>query len=60
MTGPAFAWAPYLLLWAGLVIGGAAGALAYSAFGLRALLIPVVAALALAAATGIGRGRAPR
>ena len=63
LTGPAFAWAPYLLLWAaGLVIGGAAGALAYSAFGLRALLIPVVAALALAAATGIAawRGRAPR
>jgi uncharacterized membrane protein YoaK (UPF0700 family) len=51
LAGPAFAWAPYLLLWAGLVLGGAAGAAAYAWFGLRALLVPAAAAFALAAAT---------
>jgi uncharacterized membrane protein YoaK (UPF0700 family) len=50
-AGPPLAWAPYLLLWAGLVLGGAAGVVAYGSFGLRALLIPAAAALAFAAAT---------
>ncbi len=50
-AGPPFAWAPYLLLWVGLVSGGATGVAAYGSFGLRALLIPAAAALALAAIT---------
>jgi uncharacterized membrane protein YoaK (UPF0700 family) len=51
-TGPARAWAPYLVLWAGLIAGGAAGAAAYTAFGTRSVLIPAGCALILAAVTG--------
>lgn len=50
MGGDRFAWAPYLLLWAGLVCGGVAGATAYCALNLSALWIGVVAAAILAAA----------
>jgi len=49
MGGDRFAWAPYLLLWAGLVCGGVAGATAYHALNLSALWIGVVAAAILAA-----------
>jgi uncharacterized membrane protein YoaK (UPF0700 family) len=49
-AGPPFAWAPYLLLWAGLVVGGAAGGVAFGSLGLRALLFPAAAALVLAVA----------
>lgn len=60
-AGPAAAWAPYLVLWIGIVCGGAVGAIAYGAWGLRALLIPTGAILVLAAITGaIERGRRRR
>jgi len=49
MGGDRFAWAPYLLLWVGLVCGGVAGATAYYAMNLSALWIGVVAAGILAA-----------
>jgi uncharacterized membrane protein YoaK (UPF0700 family) len=44
MGGDRFAWAPFLLLWAGLVCGGVAGAAAYHALNLSALWIGVAAA----------------
>ncbi len=50
--GPAGAWVPYLVLWLGIICGGAAGAAAYGAWGIRALLIPMACVLVLAAATG--------
>jgi uncharacterized membrane protein YoaK (UPF0700 family) len=46
-----WAWAPYLLLWAGLVLGAAAGTSAYRLLQIRALLIAVVALLVFAALT---------
>jgi uncharacterized membrane protein YoaK (UPF0700 family) len=46
-----WAWAPYLLLWAGLVLGAAAGTSAYRLLQMRALLIAVGALLVLAAMT---------
>ena len=51
-AGPAGAWVPYLALWIGIVCGGAAGAAAYGAWGIRALLVPVACVLLLAATTG--------
>ena len=51
-TGPAGAWVPYLILWIGIVCGGAAGAVAYAGWGISALLVPTAAALILAAVTG--------
>ena len=50
-VGPAAAWIPYLILWAGIVCGGAVGAIAYSAWGIRALLFPTACVLVLAATT---------
>ena len=50
-AGPASAPWPYLALWLGMVFGGATGAVAYGAFGLRALMLPAVAAGLLAAAS---------
>lgn len=47
--GPPWAWVPYLLLWGGLVAGATLGALAYAAFGLRALWFAALAASAMAA-----------
>jgi uncharacterized membrane protein YoaK (UPF0700 family) len=47
--GPRWAWLPNLLLWAALVAGAVAGALAYSRFNLGAIWIAAVAAFALAA-----------
>jgi len=49
MGGDHFAWAPYLMLWAGLVCGAVAGATAYYALDLSALWIAVAAAGTLAA-----------
>lgn len=46
--GPRFAWLPYLLLWLGLVVGAAGGALAHAALGLGALWIAAAAAAGLA------------
>jgi uncharacterized membrane protein YoaK (UPF0700 family) len=43
-----WAWAPYLLLWLGLIIGAAFGALFYQMLQLRALLIPATALVILA------------
>jgi uncharacterized membrane protein YoaK (UPF0700 family) len=47
-SGPVGGWLPFLLTWAGLVAGGAAGAAAYTELGIRALLVPAVAAALLA------------
>jgi uncharacterized membrane protein YoaK (UPF0700 family) len=45
--GPAFAWAPYLLLWLGLIAGGIAGALIYDKAQLHALVLAAVWAAGL-------------
>jgi len=49
--GPKFTWVPYLLLWMGLIFGGAMGALLFFFFGLRSLWVAVAwsAGLALVA-----------
>lgn len=47
--GPRWDWLPNLLLWAALVAGAAAGALAYTRFNLGAIWIAAAVALALAA-----------
>jgi len=48
--GPRTAWAPYLLLWLGLVFGAACGALVYPHLGIQALWIAATAAACLAIA----------
>jgi uncharacterized membrane protein YoaK (UPF0700 family) len=48
--GPAFAWAPYALLWMGLVAGATAGAFAFAALGLAAIWIAAGAMLLVALA----------
>jgi uncharacterized membrane protein YoaK (UPF0700 family) len=56
--GPRFAWAPYLLLWLGLVAGAIAGSAVFPFLELRALWIAaVVAALLLAGAVALGPSR---
>lgn len=47
--GPSFAWLPYLLLWAGLTLGAAAGAWMYATLALESIWIAaaLMAALAL-------------
>jgi uncharacterized membrane protein YoaK (UPF0700 family) len=53
--GPRFAWAPYLLLWLGLVAGAIAGAAVFPILGLGALWIAAaVTALLLAGAAALG------
>ncbi|TYL91147.1 DUF1275 domain-containing protein [Bradyrhizobium rifense] len=47
--GPRWSWAPNLLMWAALVAGSAAGALAYAWINLAAIWFAAGAALALAA-----------
>lgn len=42
--GPRWAWAPHLMLWAGLVAGAVLGALAHAAMGLSALWFAAVGA----------------
>ena len=59
-AGPAGAWIPYLILWAGIVCGGAVGAIAYAAWGIRALLVPTSGVVILAAATGVSEWRRRR
>ena len=51
LGGDRMGWAPYLLLWLGLVSGGLAGALVYPRLGLSALWIAAGAALLLALVT---------
>lgn len=51
LGGPKLAWAPYLLLWLGLVSGAIAGALTWPLLGLAGLWIAVAGALALAGAS---------
>jgi uncharacterized membrane protein YoaK (UPF0700 family) len=46
--GPAFGWAPYALLWMGLVAGATAGAFAFGALGLGAIWIAAGATLLVA------------
>lgn len=58
-AGPLTACLPYFSLWAGLVLGGAAGAVVYGALGIAALALPAAASASLAAATALaalGRG----
>jgi uncharacterized membrane protein YoaK (UPF0700 family) len=56
--GPRFGWAPYLLLWLGLVAGAIAGAAVFPILGLGALWIAaVVAALLLVGAAALGPSR---
>jgi len=55
--GDRLSWAPYLLLWAGLVLGAVAGAATYPMLGLRSLWIAAAAAAVLAiAAAHLGPG----
>jgi uncharacterized membrane protein YoaK (UPF0700 family) len=55
-AGAASAPWPYLALWLGMVAGGTTGAVAYGMLGVRALTLPAVAAVLLAAATGARGG----
>ena len=45
--GARWSWTPYLLLWAGLVLGATLGAFAYDWIGLRAIWFAVAGAMAL-------------
>lgn len=45
--GPRWDWLPFALLWAGLILGGAAGAVAYARLGLGALWVPSALAMGL-------------
>ncbi|NBO19441.1 MAG: DUF1275 domain-containing protein, partial [Proteobacteria bacterium] len=47
LGGPKFAWAPYLLLWLGLILGGVAGTLLFHALGLRSLWVAAAWAASL-------------
>ena len=59
LTGGArFAWVPNLLLWAALVVGSVAGALAYVWMNLAAIWFAAVAALALSVLLGVAALRA--
>ncbi len=49
--GPASACLPYLSLWAALVAGGGAGAVAFGRWGIAALALPAIATALLAMAT---------
>lgn len=49
--GPHAEWLPYLLLWAGMMIGAAIGAFAHSRIGVTALIVPVAVLLLMAAAS---------
>lgn len=51
--GPRFAWAPYLMLWLGLVAGAAAGAATFPILGLDALWIATAFAALLLAGTAV-------
>jgi uncharacterized membrane protein YoaK (UPF0700 family) len=47
-AAPAFGWAPYMILWLGMLGGAILGALSFRAFGLGAIWIAAAAALVLA------------
>lgn len=53
LGGPKLAWAPYLLLWLGLVSGAVAGAMVWPVAGLAGLWAGVAGALALAVAAWV-------
>lgn len=53
LGGPKLAWAPYLLLWLGLVSGAVAGAMVWPVAGLAGLWAGVGGALALAVAAWV-------
>ncbi|UUL83982.1 DUF1275 family protein [Sphingomonas qomolangmaensis] len=56
--GDRFGWAPYLLLWAGLLAGGVAGAASYAVAGMGALWAAAAAAgIAAIIAARIGSGQ---
>ena len=55
--GPRWGWLPNLLLWAALVAGAVAGALAYARFNLGAIWIAAGVALALATVIAAGAKR---
>jgi uncharacterized membrane protein YoaK (UPF0700 family) len=61
LGGDRFAWAPYLMLWAGLVAGAMSGTATYPHLGLQALWIAAGAAavLCLACQFGLGAGDRP-
>ena len=46
--GQRWAWAPHLLHWGALVLGAACGAVVYQTWGLLGLVVPAIAAAALA------------
>ena len=48
MGGPRFAWAPYLMLWLGLIVGSVSGALTYAHFALSSIWFAAIAAAGLA------------
>lgn len=56
LGGPKLAWAPYLLLWLGLVSGAVAGAMVLPVAGLAGLWAGVAGALALAVAAWLIAG----
>ncbi len=58
--GPRWDWIPFLLLWTGLAIGGALGAVSFVQWGVRALWIAAAAVVALALAVGLAERRAER
>jgi uncharacterized membrane protein YoaK (UPF0700 family) len=55
--GPRWGWLPNLLLWAALVVGGVAGALAYARFSLGAIWFAAAVAFALGATIAAGAKR---
>lgn len=57
--GKRWEWAPYLLMWIGLIAGAVVGAAAFRTLGLRALLVPALAAAVLCAAAGVGAATGP-
>jgi uncharacterized membrane protein YoaK (UPF0700 family) len=59
-AGPATGWVPYLVLWVGIICGGALGAIAYAGWGIRALLVPTAGVVILAALTGAMQWRGRR
>ncbi|CAL1690572.1 hypothetical protein MMB232_00700 [Brevundimonas subvibrioides] len=51
LGGDRFGWVPFLMLWSGLLAGAVAGALAYGAFGVNALIGAVVVMAVLTVVT---------
>lgn len=51
--GERWGWVPFVMLWGGLIAGGALGATAYLRFGLGILWVPMASALLLAITTAL-------